>query len=199
MALPSRLHTRDAVGSAQGLIRQNTSWGADPINDHETVPALIERLGDEDPRVREAVAWALSMIADPTAVPALIQQLGDEDPGVRRAVAHALGSISDRKAVPALIERLGAEDQGVRWAVAWSLVAYGTQRQWPTWCAGCSPPSPTRPGIPARSIRDCTRFCLRSSAITWGLKSETLCSRHPTSSPWRALPNADTLLPHPTW
>jgi len=59
------------------------------------VPALLERLKDEDAHVRKMVALTLGDIGAPEAVPALRAALNDSCDAVRRRVVIALEELGD--------------------------------------------------------------------------------------------------------
>jgi HEAT repeat protein len=69
---------------------------------HEAVPAIIQALGDQDPKVREAAADALGLIRDSRALSPLVNALHDKDPEVAYEAAKALGDIGDAHAIAGL-------------------------------------------------------------------------------------------------
>ncbi len=77
---------------------------ASSFDDPRIVPAMIERLHDDDWWLRLTAADALGHIGDPRAVQPLIQAL--EDPEIRWAAVEALGRIGDPRALPALAHLL---------------------------------------------------------------------------------------------
>ena len=92
-----------------------------------SVPELLARLEDRDPRQRAAAARALGNLgsAAESAVPNLVRRLDDPEPPIRAGAAWALGQIGPdaRSAVPALL--LAFKDAGIRWRVADALRAIG--------------------------------------------------------------------------
>jgi epoxyqueuosine reductase len=60
------------------------------------VPALVARLGDDDPVVRGAAAWALGQIRTQAALAALEARRDDPDPAVRATIARALAPTQSR-------------------------------------------------------------------------------------------------------
>ena len=87
------------------------SIGLRPTSDdvtRTTVTALIEALGDSEPRVRENVVEALASIGPDAvnALPRLFMLLNDPDSAVRKTTCSALCRIGphDPDVVPALIE-----------------------------------------------------------------------------------------------
>lgn len=95
----------------------------------ESVPALVEALGDSDVDVRAAAASALGQIGSEArdAVPPLVKAVEDEDSSVRQDAIWALGEMGQEasEAVPALVEALGDAKTGVRWSAARSLGRIG--------------------------------------------------------------------------
>ena len=95
----------------------------------DTIPALIEAMGDENGDVREEAADALGRIGPDAraAVPALTKALSDEHEGVRYYAALALAAIGPDAgaAVPALIRALRDEKDFVRWKAARALGRIG--------------------------------------------------------------------------
>jgi hypothetical protein len=88
-------------------------WGPDPPPrvarpwvGKRTLPALIEALGDEDPKVRAQVARTLGLIGPgaKAAVPALTKALKDEESAVREAAKQSLRKINRRAAANAGIK-----------------------------------------------------------------------------------------------
>ena len=66
------------------------------------VPALVERLNDDDEHIRELAARGLGEIRDPRAVPALIECLNDDGEEIAEKAADALESIATKEARAAL-------------------------------------------------------------------------------------------------
>jgi len=95
----------------------------------DTIPTLIEAMGDENGDVREEAADALGRIGPDAraAVPALTKALSDEHEGVRYYAALALAAIGPDAgaAVPALIRALRDEKDFVRWKAARALGRIG--------------------------------------------------------------------------
>ena len=89
----------------------NAPWGMKPrVDTTEAIPALIQAMGDSDPKVR---AWAAHAIASmgasgAPAVPALIKLLADPHEGPRNNSAMALREIGAlaEPALPALRKNL---------------------------------------------------------------------------------------------
>src|SRR6266508_3883106 len=74
------------------------------------VPALVERLGADDPDLRQAASGVLGAIGDGHAVAPLTARLADSDANVRAAVAEALGKIGGAEAVAALRAAVDSDD-----------------------------------------------------------------------------------------
>jgi HEAT repeat protein len=96
------------------------------------VPALIEKLDDDNPELREAVLLIFAEMGPEAeeAVLPVVRRLGDqEEPEeeVRRTAARALGSIGPAAApaVPALSEAMNNDAERVRWAAAAALAELG--------------------------------------------------------------------------
>src|SRR5262249_51850803 len=95
----------------------------------EIVPALAQRLQDEDLDVRLAAALALERVGPPAAraVPARAEGTRRNDPEMRVAALKALQGIgtASAAAVPALVEAMGNEDARVRRAAGQLLARLG--------------------------------------------------------------------------
>jgi HEAT repeat protein len=89
------------------------------------VPALVERLGAEDPDLRQAAAGVLAAIADARAVAPLTARLADPDPNVRAAAAEALGKIGGPAAVATLRAAVESDDATLRLAAVEALGELG--------------------------------------------------------------------------
>ena len=90
----------------------------------ESLPDLVNAIGDESMPVRRQAAEALGTVgAGSSAVPALIDALGDEDSGVRRSVALTLARVGPdaEEAVPALVRALRDPNKYVRGKAAHAL------------------------------------------------------------------------------
>jgi HEAT repeat protein len=86
-------HSRKAVqrGAATQLVRFASHHA-------EIMPALINKLSDEDPRVRWTAAFTLSHISlpGPSPLPVLIENLGHEESDLRWAAATAVLRLAER-------------------------------------------------------------------------------------------------------
>ncbi len=91
----------------------------------EAVPALIEKLNDENIALRFSATAALGLIKDAHAVPSLIAMLESpsDEWNLTQMVAYALGQIGDAQAVPALTKTLSTHP--VEWVRAASADALG--------------------------------------------------------------------------
>lgn len=98
-------------------------FGATPPTD---IDALVQRLGDVDPRVREQAAVQLGQRAAraQSAIQPLMEALGHEDPYLRGAAAVALAQIGEA-AVPALTRALTRERPELRESAAIALGRLG--------------------------------------------------------------------------
>lgn len=76
------------------------------LDDHDTIAAMVESMGDSRGMIRLKFAQRLGTIGKPT-VPFLLEALANHpDPVVRRASAKTLTLVADRTAVPNLIHSL---------------------------------------------------------------------------------------------
>ena len=141
-------HALSAIGEAavepliDSLQRDDTagherSEAAETLGDiglaaRPAIPALAERLQDEEAGVRALAAEALGTIAqeEPAAAQALGSALGDEDDLVRRNAAFALIRLGPyaEPAVPALRGVLYDRDRYVRGDAAQALLRIGTRQ-----------------------------------------------------------------------
>lgn len=101
------------------------SLRAAPAADPATL-ALVQRLGDADPKIREHAAAQLAQLGPQAhaAVEPLVAALGHEDVYLRGAAAIALGRIGEA-AVPALTQALGSDNAELRWSAAIALGRVG--------------------------------------------------------------------------
>ncbi len=90
------------------------------------LPALVQALGDQDPKVREQAAAQLGRLGPQAhaAVAPLMAALGHADPYLRGAAAVALGQIGEA-AVSALAQALGRGDTELRRSAAIALGRMG--------------------------------------------------------------------------
>gem|GEM_PF-567333 len=78
------------------------------------LPALIDLLGQEEPRMRRDLIIAIGDARDTTALPALMQALRtDRETAVRQVAANALLKLKDPRATEALIRALDDPDRRV--------------------------------------------------------------------------------------
>jgi len=106
----ARLHAAERLGEAK---------------DPRAIPALVERLGDEDARMRAAAAAALGAIGDARAVEPLVQLVLHEPvAAVRQEASDALRQIGGPTACQALASALDAEEEAVRQMAAAVLRRY---------------------------------------------------------------------------
>jgi len=86
----------------------------------EALPALTERLYDEDPDVCIDAAEALGRIGDPEAVAPLLELLRHHPEGeVRAAAVEALANISDPRVPAVLLEIAAGRPQDLAWDDEW--------------------------------------------------------------------------------
>ncbi len=90
------------------------------LGDTDALPALIERLGDEDPDVCIDAAEALAGIGDPEAVSPLLEVLQHHPDGeARTAAVEALAKISDPRVPGALLEIAASRPENLAWDDEW--------------------------------------------------------------------------------
>ncbi len=91
-----------------------------------SLPALVQRLGDADPRIREHAAAELGRLGPRAhaAVEPLMAALAHDDPYLRGAAAVALGQIGEA-AVPSLTRALDSDNAELRWSAAIALGRVG--------------------------------------------------------------------------
>ncbi len=125
---PSPIVRVAAVYAARDIGRIN--------KDERAISALVQALGDTEPRVRATAAMCIGDVARSafateekpiSAIPALIETLQDSDSYVRYCATNALGAFGPDaiEAVPALISLLGDESQMVRMAAIDALEEIG--------------------------------------------------------------------------
>jgi len=95
------------------------------VGDAAAVPAVVDRLADEDHRVRERAARACGRLGDPRAVTPLLERADDDVAAVRREVATALGSIGGDAAASGLSTMVDDPGSGVRRAAVTALGEVG--------------------------------------------------------------------------
>jgi len=101
----------------------------------DLAPALIERLGDAEPRVRQAAAATLGMVRPSlpaAAVRPLLRRMGDPEPEVRVAALGALAHLprANRRVASSLLDRLLEDPEAsVRNAAARALGDLGGGRR----------------------------------------------------------------------
>lgn len=94
------LRHKDPVG------RANAAWALRRLRNKETLPALLQALGDPNAVVRANVVEAIGAIGDPSASEKLIGRLADGDANVRAAAILALGRLKDPAAFDAIAKKL---------------------------------------------------------------------------------------------
>jgi hypothetical protein len=98
----------------------------------DSVPLLIDALGDSHPQVRRLAAAALGASGSAMAVEPLCGVLlNDPSPGVRRTAGDALSDIGDPNAQPAVCRALSDSNKLVRWRAARFLSDIGTKEALP--------------------------------------------------------------------
>jgi len=80
----------------------------------DSIPALVDRFDDPDPRVRARAARACRTIGDARATDPLTGLLTDPKAKVRREAAEALGRIGNRQALQALLQLYNDDSEMVR-------------------------------------------------------------------------------------
>lgn len=106
-----------AIEDPDELVRATAVRALNRARDAQSVPVLIQAMGDASPLVRTEAAKALANIPDRSAVDVLTKHLGDadEDRDVRIAAADALREFKTLEVAQALIRQLDSR----RFAVAW--------------------------------------------------------------------------------
>lgn len=97
----------------------------------DTLPMIIDALGDETLYIRKEAADAIAKIgATPDAIPPLMENLKHDDSGVRRQNVLALGAAGHlaEDALPALVKALGDDSAEVRNVAIVAVPEVGT---WP--------------------------------------------------------------------
>lgn len=95
----------------------------------ESIPVLIDALGDASPEVRQEAASGLITPHDPRKIGPLIKAAkSDPDAEVRRRAIDAMGYPKDPRAVDAMFEALGDADTKVRRSAASQLAVHGGKR-----------------------------------------------------------------------
>ena len=94
---------REAATAA--LERIDPSWRESEAA-RAAVPALLQRLNDDEYEIREVAAEALCELRDTRAVVPLIDRLKDNYHSIREVAAKALGALGDARAVAPLITAL---------------------------------------------------------------------------------------------
>jgi HEAT repeat protein len=95
------LHLRKALSDPDYTIRQCAALGLSQQPDVESIPALIERLEDDDRLVARLAADALIAIGGP-AVMDLIETLESGPQSSQIEAARALAVIGDTRAIPTM-------------------------------------------------------------------------------------------------
>jgi len=106
------------------LVACATSLRAAPSVD---LAALVQRLGDAEPKVREQAALQLGQLGPQAhaAVEPLVAALGHEDPYLRGAAALALGQVGEA-ALPALTRALASDNAELRGSATIALGRLGS-------------------------------------------------------------------------
>jgi len=114
----SRMRTSDAVSTlfdgdpSRRFAAARAMGSMGPSNERkDLVQALIQALGDRDPKVVKEVAWALGRLKDTAASPALMNAVSQGDDKTALAAIQALEELGDRSVVKEL-SRLADRDPG---------------------------------------------------------------------------------------
>lgn len=100
----------EALSHRKKGIRLNAATLLGGFANPKSIPALIERLKDNNKLVRREASTALSRMGESAVLP-LIETLDDEDWRVRGAAAWALGNLGDKRALKHL-EKLLSDESG---------------------------------------------------------------------------------------
>jgi len=143
-----------SLDSKSETLRAGAAMGLGRIKLPETIPLLLEALGDPSPMVRASAVRSLGQIKDmraasgivsalgdtdrevqeyassalagfvPDIVPVLIKELGSKDPVVRRNVISALRKTADKRALWSIIQMLNDPDRTVRMYAVTALIQF---------------------------------------------------------------------------
>lgn len=97
----------------------------------ETLPVLVQGLGDPHPSIRRLATVYLGALGGEEALPSLLQALKDQTATVRRAAGDALSDLGEPAAIPAMIEALQDPSKLVRWRAARFLYEVGDETALP--------------------------------------------------------------------
>ncbi|MXR52627.1 HEAT repeat domain-containing protein [Halovenus sp. WSH3] len=103
-----------ALGAELPELRMAAANAIGELEVPDTVPKLVERFEDPDPRVRARAARACRQIGDARATEPLTGLLTDPKAAVRVEAAEGLGRIGNRQALQALLQLYDDEDERVR-------------------------------------------------------------------------------------
>ena len=117
-----------ALGSDRAELRMAAANALGRLGNAKTLPHLVDRLDDENPRVRARAARALGKIGDPEGVPPLAKRLDAPNVDVRREVASALAAVGTDQAVGALVSRIDDESPQIRHVVVSAIGEVGDPR-----------------------------------------------------------------------
>ncbi len=143
-----------SLDSKSETLRAGAAMGLGRIKLPETIPLLLDALGDPSPMVRASAVRSLGQIKDmraasgivsalgdtdrevqdyassalagfvPDIVPVLIKELGSKDPVVRRNVISALRKTADKRALWSIIQMLNDPDRTVRMYAVTALIQF---------------------------------------------------------------------------
>ena len=92
-----------ALNDDSSEVRAYATFVLGELGDNRAVPALINRVNDND--VVQDATEALGKLGDKSAVPHLINALNHDDDDVQEAAAKALGKLGDKSASPPFDKR----------------------------------------------------------------------------------------------
>lgn len=95
-------------------LRMAAANGLGRVEQADSVPKLVGRFEDPDPRVRARAARSAGKIGDSRATDPLESLLGDPKAAVRREAAEALGNIGNRQALQTLLPMYEDDNERVR-------------------------------------------------------------------------------------
>ncbi len=118
----------ELLGSTEPAVRMREAQRLGNELDRESVPYLVELLGDESAGVRVNAAVSLGRLGSEEAVRPLIRALKeDPSPAVRVMAAQALGGFRGESVIEALSEAAGGEDELVGSAAVRALGRSGRE------------------------------------------------------------------------
>ncbi|MFH0737252.1 MAG: HEAT repeat domain-containing protein [Candidatus Micrarchaeota archaeon] len=112
------------LGDASEEMRVNALWVLGRIGDKRAVPAIVDRLGDQEKLVRFEAQSAIGRLKEHAIAP-LVEAANDKDEKKREQAIAALGLLGDDMVIPALIAHLDDPVDSVVIQAAISLSLFG--------------------------------------------------------------------------